>query len=237
MRTRGTALPALFALALAGCSMSVGDDSSSPTTTRADGEAAPPLAFVDESTTTTSPAPDDIVIEVEEAEAPTPSYVEVTGTGIAGLNLRAGPGTDTAVLAQVPVGTVAATTGARSGGGDWVQVTVNDTTGWFHAAYLQPAAARAEPTTTAPAPTTDLPAATTQAPPAGTALVIANVPAGANIRSGPGTSYTVVGGAPLGARVTATGEVATATDGTTWVGISDGTVTGWVVNSSLAATA
>lgn len=68
-------------------------------------------------------------------------------------------------------------------------------------------------------------------PNAGDKLLVATMQTGAagalNIRQAAGTQNAILGQAPHGSTMTATGQVATASDGTSWWQVSNGAVTGW----------
>nr|NLI48844.1 SH3 domain-containing protein [Propionibacterium sp.] len=100
------------------------------------------------------------------------------------VNLRTGPGTSYDVITVIPQGARVQATGTVSAG--WIEVDFNGRRGYASGTYL--AAAGAETPTTAEA--------------AGSAVTTANV----NVRTGPGTSYSIVGYAPLGTTVSTTGQ-------------------------------
>ncbi|HEY8343116.1 MAG TPA: SH3 domain-containing protein, partial [Calditerricola sp.] len=113
--------------------------------------------------------------------APSSQTVEVTASV---LNVRAGPGTNYAIISQVKRGT--RLTVLKQQGG-WLQIRLsNGRTGWVSGQYVRPVSAT-------PAPGS----ATT--PSAKTATVTASR---LNVRSGPGTQYAVIGSLPNGTRVT-----------------------------------
>lgn len=91
----------------------------------------------------------------------------------ADLNLRSGPGTSFPIIAVIPKGTSVT---VQSTEGNWAKVTYSGKTGYCSMTYLSAAAASTVQLMT----TADL-----------------------NIRSGPGTTYPVIGVIPKGATVTA----------------------------------
>lgn len=99
-------------------------------------------------------------------------------TTTAALNLRSGPGTTYSVLLVMPNGATVNTTGATQNG--FSRLTYNGTTGWASNQYLT----------------------------GGSSSTTATVIDGAlNLRSGPGTTYSVVTVMPDGATVTITGSL------------------------------
>ena len=136
-------------------------------------------------------------------DEPAPAPPGETGTwwvsSSVGANIRSGPGTGYAVIGGAAAGTKV--TGTASNG--WVKLA--DRAGWISLTTLT----TSDPGTPAPQPPAPQP------PPAdgGTWWVSASV--GANIRSGPGTHYAVVGGAAKDTKITGT-----ASNG--WVKIADG---------------
>lgn len=99
------------------------------------------------------------------------------------LNLRSGPGTTYAVILVMPGGAQVTITGALQNG--FYPLSYNGTAGYASATYLQLGAQ--------PTPTT----------PSGQTTTVADGPL--NLRSGPGTTYSVLALMPTGATVTITG--------------------------------
>ncbi len=118
------------------------------------------------------------VVVVSSAMAATGTYVAT-----ADLNLRTGPDTSYPAITYIPKGAAAKATGTTSG--RWLEVTYNGKTGYASGSYLK---ATEESASSAPQAT-------------GSALATANV----NVRSGPGTSYAIVGYAAGGSTVQTTG--------------------------------
>ncbi|MFK5635653.1 MULTISPECIES: transglycosylase family protein [unclassified Ornithinimicrobium] len=125
----------------------------------------------------------------------------------AGANIRSGPSTSYAVVGGAARG--AKITGSLSSG--WVKLA--DGRGWVSAATLT----TSDPGAPEPAP---------QPPPAAASTWKVTATGGANLRSGPGTSYAVVGGFAHGA--TFSGSLSGG-----WVKLADGR--GWVSGSIVAA--
>jgi uncharacterized protein YgiM (DUF1202 family) len=126
-----------------------------------------------------------------------------------GANIRSGPGTGYTIVGSAATGTKV--TGTMTGG--WVRLA--DGRGWISGATL---------TTTQPS----TPAPTPPPPPSSTTSWTVTATVGANIRSGPGTSYAVVGGAAHGTTVSGALEGG-------WVRLSDGR--GFISSSILAPVA
>ncbi|AXH97369.1 transglycosylase family protein [Ornithinimicrobium avium] len=124
-----------------------------------------------------------------------------------GANIRSGPSTTYPVVGAAGHGTKV--TGTLSGG--WVRLS--DGRGWISAATLT-----AQDPAPAPQPAPD--------PPATSGTFVVTATAGANIRSGPSTSYGVVGAAAHGTRVS--GQIST----NGWLKLSDGR--GWISGAIVA---
>lgn len=122
-----------------------------------------------------------------------------------GANIRSGPSTSYPVVGGASHGTKV--TGTLTGG--WVKLS--DGRGWISAATL---------TTTDPAPAPE------PEPPATSGTFVVTATAGANIRSGPSTSYRIVGAATHGVRVS--GQIST----NGWLELSDGR--GWISGTIVA---
>ena len=136
-----------------------------------------------------------------------------TGTGTwyvkatPGANIRSGPGLSYAVIGSASTGTKI--TGSAKG--DWVSMTGGR---WISLSTLTSSA----PADPAPAPTPP--------PPSTGSTYVVTATAGANIRSGPGTSYSITGGARYGTSVKGV-----LSNG--WVKLSDGR--GYISGSILRA--
>jgi peptidoglycan DL-endopeptidase CwlO len=150
------------------------------------------------------------VVSVDAAMAATQTLV-ATGN----VNMRSGPSTRYAILLTVIRGASVTATGTTSGA--WIQVTYGGKTGYVYSTYVK-AATAAPATTTAAAP-----AAAT-----GSRTTTGSV----NVRSGPGTSYTIVGVAVRGSSLPTTG----LTSGS-WTQVVWGGVNRWVSTSYLGAAA
>jgi uncharacterized protein YraI len=95
---------------------------------------------------------------------------------IANVNLRSGPGTSFGVLLVIPNGSTVNTTGSVQNG--FTQLTYNGTTGWSASQYISVTGGT-------------------------TSGIVADGPL--NLRSGPGTSFSVLAVMPTGANLTITG--------------------------------
>ena len=158
--------------------------------------------------------------EADDSEAASSSYWAIVDVPV-GLNVRAGAGTSFAIVAQVTKDQILTGTGSIEG--DWVEVSVDEVTGWVHGGYLVASDAPE---------TTETPEADTATAAAGSAtgeiLIVTGVPAGLNIRSGPGTEFNLVHGAPVGTSGIATGNTEAG-----WTEITIEGVTGWALSTYL----
>ncbi len=185
---------------------------------------------------TTEAAADDEATEqaVSSASAVVAATENFAIVGVPrGLNLRSGPGVGYGVIVGVEKDRIVTSTGRTDNG--WVEVRIDDQTGWMAADYLRPTDASdpgsATEAASAPAETSESDDEATGDTGVSQVLVVVDVPAGINVRSGPGVEYAVVTGAPLGATVVATGRF---TD--RWVEVDYDGVTGWALGSRLRAT-
>lgn len=78
---------------------------------------------------------DQIVVEPTPTPAAPPAQTEVTGTTLANLRLRQGPGTAYQILDVAPAGTTVPVL-ARTAANDWVQVEYEGQVGWMAVWYL-----------------------------------------------------------------------------------------------------
>lgn len=117
------------------------------------------------------------VVAVGSAVAATSTMVATTA-----VNLRSGPGMSYSVLTVIPRGATVSATGTS---GSWIRVTYNGRSGYAYGTYL-----RATSTTTGTTPAASGTATTTT---------------GVNVRSGPGTSFAIVGYASRGTTLPTTG--------------------------------
>lgn len=114
-------------------------------------------------------------------------------TSTTNVNVRSGPGNSYSVLTVMSKGTTTANLG-QSGG--WVKVTVNGKTGYVYSKYLTGSSSASTSTNTNSGTTT------TTTSVSKTVYVTAS---SLNVRSGPGTSYSVIGGLSNGKSVSVVG--------------------------------
>ena len=148
--------------------------------------------------------------------APAPQPPAASGTYVvtakAGANIRSGPSTSYGVVGGAAYNTKL--TGQISTNG-WLKLSNGK--GWISGTIVAPASGGSTP---APAP------APAPAPPAASGIYTVTATAGANIRSGPSTSYGVVGGAAYNTKVS--GEIST----NGWLKLSNGR--GWISGTIVA---
>ncbi len=143
------------------------------------------------STTATAAAEDTSADTVTSSTTDVPTSTEevVAASGTVyvtdGVNLRTGPGTDYDIVTAVPAGTALTRTGTT---GEWTEVSYDGQTVYVYNAYIS----------------TDSTDATLSSQ-SGTLTIISE----ANVRSGPGTSYDVLGIAAVGDTLTITGYTST----------------------------
>ena len=131
-----------------------------------------------------------------------------TGTGGVGtatvtagaLNVRRGPGTEYNILTYATRGTVLNLLGYRNSASNWVMVGLaNGTQGWVHTSYIQTGVS----ITGLPVWNGQSGPAPSPAPPPAPGTMVATVTAyHLNMRSGPGTSYSILTVLDRGAEVT-----------------------------------
>lgn len=158
------ALTAALLLGLTACGDDDGDDEGSPgptTTEAADGASTTTASTTTEAATsstaeaTASTAPEDLPgepIDIYPYEGATLAVVGVAADDT--LNVRSGPGTDFAVVAELdPLSEEAVATGQNRDLGDalWVEVEVAGTTGWVNVLYVAQAGATTDITADVPA--------------------------------------------------------------------------------------
>jgi uncharacterized protein YraI len=146
-----------------------------------------------------------------------------TGTGIvqsARLNVRYGPGFQYGVITQLVRGQSVTLSGYRSADSRWVMINWSGSTAWVSG--LSPYLWTSVPLSSLPAWQGTVPG--TGGVPAGASATVANVDF-LNVRTGPGTSYTIIRAMPAGSVVTMIGRNTAAT----WakVRLADGAV-GWM---------
>lgn len=118
------------------------------------------------------------------------AFASQTMTPTTSLNMRSGPGTDHSVIAVLSPSQTVTTTGNTSGG--WYEVTTDSgQTGWASKTYLKATGSSASTDDSPSAPTASGSATTTSA---------------VNVRSGPGTSYSVLTVAAKGTTLPTTGK-------------------------------
>ncbi len=149
---------------------------------------------------------------------------------VVAANVRAAPSSDAALLGTIDGGSSAKVVG-RNEAGDWLAVDFNGQVGWVStevASYLGDDSALPVLTPGAGAPTagaaTAAPGAATATPAAGGGNAATANSGGANVRSGPGTSYPIIGGLDAGESATVKGRNA----GNDWLAIDLNGTTGWV---------
>lgn len=160
----------------------------------------------------TEPAAEPQVVESAQTVA-APQATE--GTALAPLNLRAGPGRDSAVLLTMPEGSVVPVSGEANNG--YLSVTYDGTTGWVDAAYLGLPDSSTAPAPTTPAENSGVLAAPVS--PGGAAQTTSDL----NLRAGPGVDESVLLVIPGGQPLSLTGEVSG-----DYVGVSYNGTEGWV---------
>lgn len=127
------------------------------------------------------------------------------------LNLRSGPGLSYRILAVMPAGSSVEITGEEFEG--WYPVVYGDVNGWAYAEYIAIGGAAATAASTGSSGTR------------GAATVVTNL---LNLRSGPGTNYSVVAQLPYGTTVQIIGDPK-AGNGYTWIEVqARGFGQGWV---------
>ncbi len=149
------------------------------------------VCYVNNTLVTTGDA-DEAEAETTTADtAETASSYTVTATDattvyvLSEVNLRSGPGTGYSIVATVPAGTALTRTGTT---GSWVQVEYNGETVYVFNTYV-----------------TDSTSDATVSTKSGTLTIASD----ANIRTGPGTSYDILGVAYVGETLTITGYTST----------------------------
>lgn len=112
-------------------------------------------------------------------------------TATTSVNVRSGPGNSYSVVTVMKSGTTTANLGTS---GNWVKVTVNGKTGYVYNRYLSDANGSTSSSTPTPTTTSNV----------SKVVYVVNTSA-LNVRSGPGTSYNVVGGLSRGASANVVG--------------------------------
>jgi beta-N-acetylglucosaminidase/uncharacterized protein YgiM (DUF1202 family) len=149
------------------------------------------------------------------APVPSPAPAEQTGdvrVTTANLNMRSGPGTGYSIITTIPKG---GSVRVASVSGGWAKVTYGGRTGYVSTSYLS-----APVTAPAPAPA---PTPAPESPSGDVRKTTANL----NMRSGPGTGYSILMTIPNGSSVT----VSSVSGG--WAKVTYGGKTGYVSTSYL----
>jgi len=134
-----------------------------------------------------------IVLDSTPAPAAPQTITVYVNTPGSTLNVRSGPGTGYAILGSLKHGDKITVTDE---GGDWYKLTFNGKTGYVSKAWTK----ADNPVTTTP-PTTPTTPTTPQSK-----TVYVNAAAGLNVRSGPGTTYSILGALANGSKITVTDE-------------------------------
>jgi len=139
---------------------------------------------------------------------PPPTATKTATVDVSGaLNVRSGAGTSYSVVTTVSNGTKVTVLSESNG---WSKIQFGSTTGWVSSSYLTTSTS-----TTTPPPTT-------------TKTATVNVSGSLNVRSGAGTSYSIVTTVSNGTTVTVLSE----SNG--WSKVQFGSTTGWVSSSYLS---
>jgi uncharacterized protein YraI len=167
-------------------------------------------------------------VQVTAVPQPPVTPAPTSGTGVvqAGrLNVRYGPGLQYGVITQLTRGQTVTLAGYRSADSNWVMINWNGSTAWVsgHPAYLS----LSVPGSSLPVWQGTVPG--TGGPTTGATATVANVYY-LNIRTGPGTQFSIIKAMPAGSVVTLLGR----NTGSTWakVRLTDGTI-GWMSASYL----
>lgn len=164
---------------------------------------------------------------VSEMEAPVSGGTSTYGTGTitaSRLNVRSGRGTNYAVLTSIPKGKSVTLLDKKDG---WYQVTYNGKTGWIAGNYVKVSAALVDTKNTASTTTTTAKSTTTTTAAASSNLGKCTVTVSTlNVRSGPGTNYSIISKLSKGQSVQALEKKGS------WVKVTiSGSKTGWVSGS------
>lgn len=154
-----------------------------------------------------------VTFSADSASVPAPApVVQTAGTGVttANLNMRSGPGTGYSIITTIPKG---AAVSVASVSGGWAKVTYGTRTGYVSVSYLSMTSAAPAPAPT-PAP---------ESPSGDVRKTTANL----NMRSGPGTGYSVLMTIPNGSSV----NVSSVSGG--WAKVTYGGKTGYVSTAYL----
>jgi uncharacterized protein YraI len=172
-------------------------------------------------------------VQVAQAQSIT---AEVTTTDAA--KLRSGPGSTFTQLATIPFNTPLTAIG-RNADTTWIEVNYNGTAGWVAAFLLRvtagdlaslPVATGTTPPA-APPPNAPPPSAPAPAPPGSVTATNYN---SINVRSGPGTTFSILGMLPANTTIVLTGRWTA--QGIVWVRFAFGAQDGWTASFLLKIT-
>ncbi len=154
----------------------------------------------------------------------------VTGTMVttSSLNMRSGASTSNTIITTIPGGATVEIMGSASGG--WYPVRYAGNKGWSHGDWLT-AGGGSTPAPSQPAPT-PAPAPSAGTPIGNTVVGTMYVSTGLNLRSGPGTSNSVITVMPAGATVSVMGSPVSGFYPLTFAGTK-----GWASGEYLQSTA
>jgi uncharacterized protein YraI len=173
------------------------------------------------SSLTQTPAP--------AADTPTPEEPAVIVLGE--MNIRSGAGTEYDIIGSATAGQEFGITG-KNQEEDWWQIDFEGKTGWIYAPFVVASGTENVPVVAvAPTPTEDsIPATATTEPEAAAPLATAN--GLINVRSGPGTVYSVLGEASTGQQFAILGK----SQDEEWWQIDFEGQTGWIYAPNVTAT-
>ncbi len=176
------------------------------------------------------PAADDGAADdpAVETPPPAPGWVVVEGVDER-LNIRSGPGTENAVVTQAELGDTLRTTGRSEqvGDGTWIEVEIEDGTGWVFATFTAPTQ---QPTPTPLATPSPL---ATPTPSIEDGALIVDAPLGLNLRAEPSADGALIKTIDDGTVVLPTGRTEVDDDDVEWTEIVEGDDTGWAASSFL----
>ncbi len=146
-------------------------------------------SYLSTTAVTADDTADDTTADTTTSDVPTSTEDVVSASGTIyttdGVNLRTGPGTNYDIVTSVPAGTALTRTGTT---GEWTEVSYSGQTAYVYNVYISTDSTDAELSSQS-----------------GTLTIVSE----ANVRSGPGTSYEVLGVAAVGDTLTITGYTST----------------------------